>query len=85
MGLAVNAYVKLGDNITFFNDATIGVIEDGKKGNSTIEDTVAVYANVTIGGNTTVGHSSTIAKGSFVNFNVPPNSTVIGNQEIIHK
>lgn len=60
-GNNVNANAKLGDNVTFFKDATIEVIEDGKKGNSTIEDTVTVYANATIAGNTTVGHSSTIA------------------------
>lgn len=85
-GITVNANAKLGNNVTLFKGVTIGVIEDGsKKGNPTIQDDVTVYANATICVNVTIGHGSTIASGSFVNFNVPPNSIVIGNPGIIHE
>lgn len=43
-----------------------------------------VYANATICGNVKISENSIIAAGSFVNFDVPPNSLVIGNPGVIH-
>lgn len=64
---------------------TIGEILSGeKKGNPIIEDNVVVYANATICGNVKISENSIIAAGSFVNFDVPPNSLVIGNPGVIH-
>ena len=72
--------------MTLFKGCTIGVIEAGpKKGNPIIGDNVTVYSNATICGNIKIGNNVIIAAGSFVNFDVPDNVTIVGNPGIIHK
>ena len=83
--ITVNHNAKLGENVTLYGGGTIGEILSGeKKGNPIIEDNVVVYANATICGNVKISENSIIAAGSFVNFDVPPNSLVIGNPGVIH-
>lgn len=83
--ITVNDNAVLGDNVTLFKGCTIGVIESGSKtGNLTIGNNVTVFANATICGNIHIGDNTTIAAGAFVNFDVPEDSTVIGNPGIIH-
>ncbi len=83
--ITVNDNAIIGKNVTLFKGCTIGVIEGGpKKGNPVIGNNVIVYANATICGNVRIGNNVIIAAGSFVNFDVPDNATVIGNPGIIH-
>ena len=83
--ITVNANAKLGENVTLYKGCTIGEISGGaKKGVPTIGNNVTLYSNSTVCGNITVGDNSEIAAGAFVNFDVPPNSIVIGNPGIIH-
>ena len=63
----------------------IGEVTAGKlKGNPTIKNHVWIGANAVIVGNVTIGEYSLIAPNSYVNFDVPAHSIVIGNQ-IHHK
>ena len=83
--ITVNSNAILGNNVTLYKGCTIGEITTGnKRGNPIIEDNVTVYANATICGGIRVGQNSEIAAGSFVNFDVPSNSVVIGNPGVIH-
>lgn len=83
--ITVNNNAILGENVTLYKGSTIGEITLGsKKGNPTIGNNVVVYANATICGNVKIGDNSEISAGAFVNFDVPPNSIVIGNPGVIH-
>ena len=84
--ITINADVILGNYITLFKGCTIGEIKKGnKKGCPIIGNNVTCYANSTICGNIKIGNNCEIAAGSFVNFDVPPNSIVIGNPGVIHR
>lgn len=83
--ITVNANAVLGNNVTLFKGCTIGEIRQGKKaGFPKVGNNVTLYANSTVCGNITVGDNSEIAAGAFVNFDVPPNSIVIGNPGVVH-
>lgn len=66
---------------------TIGQENRGfRKGCPTIGNRVWIGINSTIVGNITIGDDVLIAPNSFVNFDVPPHSIVLGNPgSIIHK
>ena len=66
---------------------TIGQENRGKrKGAPTIGNKVWMGVNSTIVGNITIGDDVLIAPNSYVNFDVPPHSIVIGNPgKIIHR
>lgn len=84
-GITVNTHAFLGQNVTLYKGVTIGVIDEGSKaGNPTLEDNITVCANATICGNVMIGSNTIIAANSFVNFDVPPNSIVMGNPGVIH-
>ena len=85
-GITVNANAVIGENVTLFKGCVIGEIVEGpKKGCPKIGDGCTIYANATIAGNITIGENSEIAAGAFVNFDVPPNSIVVGNPGVIHQ
>ena len=50
----------------------------------TIGSRVSVGINATIAGRITIGNDLMIAPNSFVNFDVPEHSIVIGNPGVIH-
>ena len=64
---------------------TIGRENRGiRMGSPKIGNYVWVGMNSTIVGNVTIGNDVLIAPNSFVNFDVPDHSVVIGNPAIIH-
>lgn len=84
--ITVNNEVTIGKNANLFKGCTIGEVNHGSyKGCPTIGDNVEVFANATICGNIHIGNNVSIASGSFVNFDVPDDSVVIGNPGIIHR
>ena len=84
--ITVNDNAVIGENVTLFKGVTIGVIEHGsKRGNPTIGNNVMIYANATVCGNVQIGEGAIIAAGSFVDFDVPPHATVVGNPGVIHE
>lgn len=78
--ITINPSAKLGKNINIHKGVTIGQENRGKrKGAPTIGDLVWIGVNSTIVGNIKIGNNVLIAPNSYVNFDVPDNSIVIGN------
>ncbi|SFB41695.1 serine O-acetyltransferase [Algoriphagus aquimarinus] len=81
----VNVRSVLGDNCNLSPGVTIGQISEGKKkGCPTIGDNVWIGTNLVIVGNIHIGNNSHICPSSFVTFDVPANSLVIGNPTVIN-
>lgn len=84
-GITINSHAKLGDNVTIYKGATIGNIKCGeKKGAPEIGDNVYIGLNSTIVGKVNIGSDVLIAPNTFVNFDVPSHSIVIGSPGVIH-
>ena len=74
--------VKIGDNCNIFTGVTIGSttrVGGVKKGVPTIGNDVWIGPNAVVVGGITIGDNVLIAANSFVNFDVPTDSIVIGN------
>lgn len=83
--ITVGGGVQLGDNVNLHKGCTIGRENRGKReGVPTIGNNVAIGINATVIGNVRIGNDVMIAPNSFVNFNVPDHSIVIGNPGVIH-
>ena len=78
---------KLGKNINIATGVTIGMENRGKrKGVPHIGDNCWIGTNAVIVGNVKIGSDVLIAPLTYVNFDVPDHSIVIGNPaKIIHK
>ena len=78
--------VVIGSNCNITHNVTIGNAIKGKlKGVPTLGDNVWMGTGSIIIGKIQIGSNVLIAPNAFVNFNVPSNSTVIGNPaRIIH-
>lgn len=82
--ITVNSGVTIGENCTLFKGCTIGSIRGGEKaGVPVIGDRVVVGTNSTVVGNITIGSDVIVVSNTFVNFDVPSNSIVIGSKAII--
>jgi serine O-acetyltransferase len=82
----VNGNVVIGNNCNFSPGVTIGQVSEGKKkGCPTIQDNVWIGTNSVCVGNITIGENTHICPNSFVNFDVPANSLIIGNPAVIKK
>ena len=78
--IVINPAAKLGKNVNIAAGVTIGQENRGKrKGAPTIGDSVWIGANAVIVGNVTIGDDVLIAPLTYVNFDVPSHSIVIGN------
>lgn len=76
----INGDAKLGKNINIATGVTIGQESRGKrKGVPTISDNVWIGTNAVVVGKITIGSDVLIAPNSFVNFDVPNHSIVVGN------
>ena len=72
--------VKLGKNINIGTGVTIGMENRGKrKGTPEISDNCWIGTNAVIVGNIKIGSDVLIAPLTYVNFDVPDHSVVIGN------
>ncbi|MGB8492301.1 MAG: serine acetyltransferase, partial [Bacteroidales bacterium] len=72
--------VTIGKNCNISHSVTIGrSYRKGVMGRPTIGDYVWIGPGSTIVGEITVGHHVLISPNTFVNFDVPDNSLVIGN------
>ena len=71
---------KIGKNVNIATGVTVGTENRGKrKGVPTISDNVWIGTNAVIVGNVKIGTDVLIAPLSYVNFDVPDHSIVIGN------
>lgn len=84
--ITVGQDVVLGKNVNLHKGCTIGRENRGSRsGSPVIGDCVAVGINATVVGNIHIGSDVMIASNSFVNFDVPDHSVVIGNPGTIHR
>jgi serine O-acetyltransferase len=84
--IVINDKAKIGRNFTITHGVTIGQANRGKlKGYPTIGNNVWIGTNAVVVGNINIGSDVLIAPNSFVNFDVPDNSMVIGNQAKVIK
>lgn len=78
--IVINGESKIGDQFMVTHGVTVGRDIRGKrKGVPTIGNRVAIRANSTVVGNINIGDDVLISPNTFVNFDVPSNSIVIGN------
>lgn len=84
-GITVGGGVTIGDNCNLHKGCTIGRENRGRReGVPTIGNCVSIGINATIIGKIHIGNDVMIAPNSFVNFDVPDHSVVVGNPAIIH-
>ena len=78
--LVISNKAVIGQNCNINHGVTIGQTSRGeKKGAPTIGNKVWIGANSVVVGKINIGDNVLISPGSFVNFDVPKNSLVIGN------
>lgn len=78
--LVINPKAKIGRNCNIAQGVTIAQSNRGKnEGVPTIGDEVWIGPNAVIVGNIRIGNNVLIAPNSYVNFDVPANSVIIGN------
>lgn len=82
--ITINSKAVIGKNLTILKGATIGNTKGKNGGVPVIGDNVYIGLNASVVGNIKVGNNVLIAANSFVNFDVPSNSVVIGNPGVIH-
>lgn len=82
--ITVGSGVVIGQNVNLHKGCTIGRTNRGHSGSPQIGNHVFVGINATIVGNITIGDDVLIAPNSYVNFDVPAHSIVIGNPGKIH-
>jgi serine O-acetyltransferase len=75
--LMISPFAKIGNNCTVFPGITLG--QDTKGSAPTLGDRVWVGTNSILIGGIKIGDNVLIAPGSYVNFNIPDNSMVVGN------
>ncbi len=79
-GITVNPEAVLGHNVNIHKGVTIGRENRGvRRGSPVIGDDVWIGINAVVVGKITIGNDVLIAPGSYVNFDVPDHSVVIGN------
>lgn len=78
--ITINPNCKIGRNVNLHKGVTIGAENRGDRaGYPTLGDCVWIGINSTVVGKVTIGDNVMIAPNTFVNFDVPSNSIVIGN------
>jgi serine O-acetyltransferase len=84
--LVINPNAVIGKNCNIAQGVTIGQQNRGKNtGFPTIGDEVWIGTNAVIVGGITIGNNVLIAPNSYVNFDVPENSIVMGNPGKIYE
>lgn len=83
--IVMNGGAKFGNEIMLTHNVTIGRDVRGKrKGSPIIGNRVCIRTNSCVVGNITIGDDVLIAPNTFVNFDVPSHSIVVGNPATIH-
>lgn len=84
-GITVNPKAVIGDDCVLFKNVTIGSIRSGKReGVPQIGHHCVIGAGAFVCGGIRIGDNVLIAANSFVDFDVPDNSVVVGNPGTIH-
>lgn len=82
--ITINRDAVIGNNFTILKGATVGNSKTSNIGAPVIGDDCYLGINSTIVGNITIGNRVMVAPNTFVNFDVPDDSVVIGSPGVIH-
>lgn len=83
--ITVAGEAELGNNVNLHKGCTIGRENRGKRvGAPKIGNNVYIGINAVVVGNIRVGNDVLIAPNSYVNFDIPDHSIVIGNPAVVH-
>jgi len=83
-GVVVHGDTVIGDNCNLSHGVTIGISNHGpKKGIPTIGNNVFIGPGAVIVGKVKIGNNVTLGANTFVNFDVPDNTTVVNNGSVI--
>ena len=83
--IIINENVKIKGNLMLTHGVTIGRDIRGKRaGTPTLGRNVCIRCNSTVVGGISIGDDVLIAPNTFVNFDVPSHSVVIGNPATVH-
>jgi len=89
VGIVIGSTAVIEEGVVIMPNVVIGANhfppKIGLKRHATIKKNCLIGANVVIIGNITIGENTTIAAGAVVTKNIPPNSIVIGNNNILKK
>lgn len=78
--IVVNPHASIGRNVNLAHGVTIGQANRGRlEGSPTIGNYVWIGTGATVVGNISIGDDVLIAPNSYVNFDVPDHSIVMGN------
>ena len=79
MGIVIGETAEIGNNVSLYQEVTLGVTgkEKGKR-HPTVGNNVVIAAGAKVLGSFIVGDNAKIGAGSVVLREVPPNSTVVG-------
>ncbi|MFC2005449.1 serine O-acetyltransferase [Chloroflexota bacterium] len=79
MGVVIGETSEIGDNVTLYQDVTLGgTSRQRAKRHPTLGNNVVVGVGAQLIGNITIGDNSKVGAGSVVVTSVPPNATVVG-------
>lgn len=85
LNITVNSRAIIGNDCVVFKNVTIGSVRSGeRKGCPVLGDRVVVGCGAFVCGGIKIGNDVLIAANSFVDFDVPDHSLVIGNPGVIH-
>lgn len=85
IGITINSKAIIGKNLTMLKGSTIGNCKRGElEGAPVIGDNVYIGLNSTVVGNIKIGNDVMICANTFVNFDVPDHSIVLGSPGIVH-
>lgn len=83
--IVINGNAVIGEDFVVSCGVVIGMdMRGGRKGTPTIGNRVCIHSNSCVVGKITIGDDVVIAPNTFVNFDVPSHSIVIGNPAVIH-
>lgn len=77
--IIINKNAEIGDNFNIASGTLIGYSEGKNKGFPKIGNNVILNVNSVIVGGVTIGNNVLIAPNTFVNFDIPDNSIVMGS------
>ena len=79
MGVVIGETAEIGDNVTLYQDVTLGgTSQQKRKRHPTLGNNVVVGVGAQLIGDITIGDNSKVGAGSVVVTSVPANATVVG-------
>lgn len=85
IGIVIGSNAKIASNVVIYQNVTIGrktLYESSETGYPIVEENVVIYANVVVAGGIRIGENSIVGASAVVTKDVPPNSLVIGINNI---